>query len=178
MRSYDFSPLYRSAIGFDQFARVLDDALHSDALPSYPPYNVELIEENTYRITMAVAGFDRADLDIEFERGTLKVVGHRNKQATEQTFLHRGIAERDFEHRFRVADHVKVTGANLDRGLLQIDLVREIPEALKARRIEIGGGGVNSSVNSGIRSPRIEAEAQTVSPVANAVSPQPVAESL
>jgi molecular chaperone IbpA len=174
MRSYDFSPLYRSAIGFDQFARVLDDALRSDALPSYPPYNVELIEENTYRITMAVAGFDRADLDIEFERGTLKVVGRRNKQATEQTFLHRGIAERDFEHRFRVADHVKVTGANLDRGLLQIDLVREIPEALKARRIEIGGGGVND----GIRSPRIQAEARTVSPVANAVSPQPVAESL
>ena len=174
MRSYDFSPLYRSAIGFDQFARVLDDALRSDALPSYPPYNVELIEENTYRITMAVAGFDRADLDIEFERGTLKVAGRRNKQATEQTFLHRGIAERDFEHRFRVADHVKVTGANLDRGLLQIDLVREIPEALKARRIEIGGGSVNDSV----RSPRIEADAQTVSPVADAVSPQQVAESL
>lgn len=158
MRTYDFSPLYRSAIGFDQFARVLDDALRSDALPSYPPYNVELVEENQYRITMAVAGFDRSDLSIEFERGTLKIVGRRGKQEAERTYLHRGIAERDFEHRFRVADHIKVVGANMDRGLLQIDLVREIPEALKARKIEIGGG-------TGERSAQIEAQTVVSSPV-------------
>lgn len=168
MRTYDFSPLYRSAIGFDQFARVLDDALRSDALPSYPPYNVELVEENQYRITMAVAGFDRADLSIEFERGTLKVVGRRAKQEADHTFLHRGIAERDFEHRFRIADHVKVTGANLDKGLLQIELVREIPEALKARKIDIGSGSAGF----------IQRDEQAVASVASTAAPQSASHTL
>lgn len=140
MRTYDFGPLFRSVIGFDEFARVLDDASRADAAPSYPPYNVELVEENQYRITMAVAGFDRSDLDIETERNTLKIAGRRRADSTQRTFLHRGIAERDFEHRFRLADHVKVTGASLDNGLLRVELMREIPEALKPRRIDIGSG--------------------------------------
>jgi len=140
MRTYDFAPLFRSVIGFDEFARVLDDASRGDASPSYPPYNIELVEENQYRITMAVAGFDRSDLDIETERNTLKITGRRRAENTQRTFLHRGIAERDFEHRFKLSDHVKVTGASLDNGLLRVELERAIPEALKPRRIEIGAG--------------------------------------
>lgn len=163
MRTYDFSPLFRSAIGFDHFARILDDAARSEAAPSYPPYNVELVEENQYRITMAVAGFERNELDIEFERDTLKVTGRRAKEENGRAYLHRGIAERDFEHRFRLADHVKVTGASLANGLLKIELVREIPEILKPRRIDIGDG-------SGRAPSLIEAE-QT----ANGVSASPAA---
>jgi len=140
MRTYDFAPLFRSVIGFDEFARVLDDASRGEGAPSYPPYNIELVEENAYRITMAVAGFDRSDLYIETERNTLKITGRRRAENTQRTFLHRGIAERDFEHRFKLSDHVKVTGARLDNGLLCVELVREIPEALKPRRIEIGAG--------------------------------------
>ncbi|MCB1887627.1 MAG: Hsp20 family protein [Rhodocyclaceae bacterium] len=140
MRNYDLSPLYRSAIGFDRFAQLVDSALRSDAQPSYPPYNVELVEEDKYRISMAVAGFDRSELEIESERDTLKVVGRRQKDAQERTYLHRGIAARDFEHRFQLADHVKVVGASLENGLLNIELVREVPEAMKPRRIQIGGG--------------------------------------
>ena len=140
MRNYDLSPLYRSAIGFDRFAQLVDSALRSDAQPSYPPYNVELVEEDKYRISMAVAGFDRRELEIESERDTLKVVGRRQKDAQERTYLHRGIAARDFEHRFQLADHVKVVGASLENGLLNIELVREVPEAMKPRRIQIGGG--------------------------------------
>ncbi|MGI4859282.1 MAG: Hsp20 family protein [Janthinobacterium lividum] len=139
MRHFDFSPLYRSAIGFDHLARMLDDTMRSDTQTSYPPYNVELVGENQYRITMAIAGFQRSELEIEFERDTLKIVGRRAERESTRTYLHRGIAERDFEHRFRVADHVKVVSAALDNGILQIDLVREVPEALKPRRIEIGG---------------------------------------
>lgn len=140
MTNYDFAPLFRSAIGFDRFARILDDAARTEQ-NAYPPYNVELVEENKYRITMAVAGFSRDELNLEFERDSLKVIGRRDRSAEKQTFLHRGIAERDFEHRFKLADHVSVTGATLDNGLLQIDLLRQIPEALKPRRIEIGSAG-------------------------------------
>ncbi len=144
MRTYDLTPLYRSAIGFDRLAHLVDSALRSDAQPSYPPYNIELIEEDKYRISMAVAGFDRGELEIESERDTLKVVGRKQKDAQERKFLHRGIAARDFEHRFQLADHVKVVGASLENGLLNIDLVREVPEAMKPRRIQIGApGGVD-----------------------------------
>lgn len=138
MRTYDFTPLYRSAIGFDRLANLFDEALRADAQPSYPPYNIELVGEDKYQITMAVAGFDRSELEIESERDQLKVVGRKQKDETKRTFLHRGIAARDFEHRFQLADHVRVVGARLDNGLLNIELVREIPEALKPRRIEIG----------------------------------------
>jgi len=140
MRSFDFSPLYRSAIGFDRLAQLFDDAQRADAQPSYPPYNIELVSEDKYRITMAVAGFASSELEITSERDTLKVVGRKQKDDTARTFLHRGIAARDFEHRFQLADHVRVVGAKLDNGLLNIELAREIPEALKPRKISIEGG--------------------------------------
>lgn len=135
----DFSPLYRSAIGYDRLAQLLDNAVVTDTQPSYPPYNIELVEENKYRITMAVAGFDRSELEIETERDTLKIVGGRKKDDAPKNYLHRGLAARNFEQRFQLADHLKVAGASLESGLLSIDLVREIPEALKPRKIEIGG---------------------------------------
>lgn len=139
MRTYDLSPLYRTAIGFDRLAQLFDDAMRTDAQPGYPPYNVELVAEDQYRITMAVAGFDRSEIQIETERDTLKILGRKQKEEGKRTYLHRGIAARDFEQRFQLADHVKVVGARLDNGLLNIELVREIPEALKPRRIEIQG---------------------------------------
>lgn len=142
MRTYDFSPLYRSAIGFDRLAQLFDQAQRSDGQPSYPPYNIELVEENRYRITMAVAGFSRAELDIETERDTLTIVGRKQKDEGARTFLHRGIAARDFEQRFQLADHVKVVSAQLDNGLLNIELAREIPETLKPRKVAIGGDTV------------------------------------
>jgi molecular chaperone IbpA len=137
MRTYDLSPLYRTAIGFDRLARLLNDVQRNEAEVSYPPYNVELIDENQYRIVMAVAGFESAELEIESEHQSLKVVGRKAKIKTESTYLHRGIATRDFEHKFQLADHVKVTNAKLENGLLVIELVREVPEALKPRKIEI-----------------------------------------
>ncbi len=140
MRTYDFSPLYRSAIGFDRLAQLFDQAQRAESQPSYPPYNVELVAQDRYRITMAVAGFDRSELDIESERDTLTIVGRKQKEETQRTFLHRGIAARDFEQRFQLADHVKVVSAQLDNGLLNIELVREIPETLKPRKVAIGGG--------------------------------------
>jgi len=136
----DFAPLYRSAIGFDRLAQLMDNTLRGESQPSYPPYNIELTEENKYRITMAVAGFERTELEIEVEQDGLKIVGRKQRPATQATYLHRGIAARDFEHRFQLAEHVKVVGAKLENGLLSIDLVREIPEAMKPRRISINGG--------------------------------------
>ena len=140
MRTFDLTPLYRSAIGFDRLAQLLNDAQRGDATPSYPPYNIELVSEDKYRIVMALAGFDRAEIDITFERDSLHVVGRKQKDATERTYLHRGIAARDFEQRFQLANHVKVTGASFDNGMLNIELVREVPEALKPRKIVIDGG--------------------------------------
>ena len=137
MNSFDLAPLYRSAIGFDRLAQLMDNALRADSQPSYPPYNIELTEEDKYRITMAVAGFDRSELDIEVEQDGLKIVGRKQRPAKQATFLHRGIAARDFEHRFQLAEHVKVVGATLQNGLLSIDLVREVPEAMKPRRVTI-----------------------------------------
>ena len=140
MNSFDFAPLYRSAIGFDRLAQLMDNTLRGDAQPSYPPYNIELVEQDKYKITMAVAGFERSELDIEVEQDALKITGRKQRPATQTTYLHRGIAARDFEHRFQLAEHVKVVGAKLENGLLGIDLVREIPEAMKPRRISINGG--------------------------------------
>ena len=137
MRQYDLSPLYKTAIGFDRLANRLNDVQRNSAEVSYPPYNVELISDNEYRIVMAVAGFDLTELDIETEQQSLTVVGRKGKKE-ETTYLHRGIATRDFEHKFQLADHVKVTDANLENGLLVIDLVREVPEALKPRKVNIG----------------------------------------
>ena len=138
MRTYDFAPLYRSAIGFDRLADLFAEAQRADTQPSYPPYNIELVSEDRYRIAMAVAGFERAELDIESENDVLKIVGRKQREEAQRTYLHRGIAARDFEHSFRLADHVRVISAQLDNGLLHIELVREVPEALKPRKIAIG----------------------------------------
>ena len=136
MRTFDLAPLYRSAIGFDRLASLLEQRAESQ--PSYPPYNVELLSEDSYRIVMALAGFTRDEVEIVSERDTLHVTGRKQKDATERTYLHRGIAARDFEQRFQLANHVKVTTASFDNGMLTIDLVREVPEALKPRKIAIG----------------------------------------
>lgn len=146
MRTYDFSPLYRSAIGFDRLAQLFDDAQRAqlnDPQPSYPPYNIELVSEDKYRITMAIAGFDRSEIEIETERDTLKISGRKQHEEAPRNFLHRGIASRNFEHNFRLADHVRVVGAQLENGLLNIELAREIPEALKPRKIVIDAVGDN-----------------------------------
>ena len=139
MRHFDFTPLNRSAIGFDRLAHFFNEAQRAEAAPSYPPYNIELVAEDKYRITMALAGFDRSELEIESERDMLKIVGRKHKAETQGQFLHRGIAARDFEHSFRLADHVKVIGAKLDNGLLNIELIREVPEVYKPRKIMIDG---------------------------------------
>lgn len=141
MRTYDLSPLYRSAIGFDRLARLLNDAQRNEAEISYPPYNIELLSEDNYRIVMAVAGFDESELEIESEQQTLRVAGRKQNRSEndgqEVTYLHHGIAARDFEHKFQLADHVKVTKAKLENGLLHIELQREVPEALKPRKVQI-----------------------------------------
>jgi molecular chaperone IbpA len=139
MRPYDFAPLYRTAIGFDRLAQLFDDVQRTEAQTSYPPYNIELVSEDRYSITMAVAGFSRPEIDIEVEGDALKIAGRKQKDEVKRTYLHRGIAARDFEHRFQLADHVKVVNAKLDNGLLNIELVREIPEAMKPRKILIDG---------------------------------------
>lgn len=139
MRTYDFSPLYRSAIGFDRLAQLAEAALRNEQ-PSYPPYNIELVSEDRYRISMALAGFSREELDVEIEKNALKVIGRKTTDATQRTWLHRGIAARDFEQHFQLADHVKVVAASFENGLLNIELEREIPEAYKPRKILIDGG--------------------------------------
>lgn len=138
MRSFDLSPLYRSAIGFDRVANLLDSLQSTEqSQPNYPPYNIEVADENEYRISMAVAGFSREELEIEAEQNKLTVRGRKGEQLENRNFLHRGIATRNFERRFQLADHVKVERANYENGLLHIDLVREIPEAMKPRSIAI-----------------------------------------
>ena len=140
MRTYDFSPLFRSSVGFDRLQKMMDNALReSEGAASYPPYDIEALSEDAYRITMAVAGFSQDDLSITSENNTLRVVGDVNREDDEQerVFLHHGIAGRAFERRFQLADHIKVRGADLENGLLHIDLEREVPEALKPRTIDI-----------------------------------------
>lgn len=139
MRSIDFAPLYRSTIGFDRLFSMLDNMSPAESAQSYPPYNIERTGENAYRISMAVAGFGEDDLTIEAKEHTLTVKGERNesKAGEESEVLFQGIASRAFERRFQLAEHVEVKAANLENGLLHIDLVREIPEAMKPRRIAI-----------------------------------------
>jgi len=141
MRTVDFSPLHRSFIGFDHLASLIDAANRNEKQSGFPPYNIELIEENKYRITMAVAGFTESELAIESENNTLKITGTKaNKSKIERNFIHQGIAERNFERKFQLGDHVKVIGADIENGLLHIDLEREVPEAMKPRQIKIGSG--------------------------------------
>jgi len=142
MRHVDFSPLYRSTVGFDRLFSLLDNMGQPEqASPAFPPYNIERTGEDQYRISMAVAGFSESELDIESKQNTLLVKGNQDKnEETEGEMLFRGIAARNFERRFQLADHVEVRSAHLENGLLHIDLIREIPEAMKARKIDIGAG--------------------------------------
>ena len=139
MRTYDFAPPYRATVGFDQIADLMDRVTASDTSAStYPPYNIEKTDEDAYRISVAVAGFSDADLTVEIKEQNL-IVSAKKADEVEKTYLHRGIATRAFERRFHLADHVIVTGASHVDGMLHIDLVKEVPEALKPRQIEISG---------------------------------------
>jgi molecular chaperone IbpA len=136
---FDFSPLYRSTVGFDRLANMLETVNQIDpAAPSYPPYNIEQVAENDYRISMAVAGFGDKDLSVEVKEGVLAITGKRDADEPKTHFLYQGIAGRAFERRFQLADHMEVKGARLEHGLLHVDIVRVIPEEKKARRIAIG----------------------------------------
>lgn len=139
MRNFDFTPLYRSAIGFDRMATLLDNLARTEQnQPSYPPYNIELTGEDKYRITMAVAGFDQSELNIEVNQNNLTVSANKTGEEGQRTYLHQGIAARSFERRFQLADHVQVQSAHYENGLLHIDLQRIIPESMRPRTIPIG----------------------------------------
>ncbi len=140
MQTFDFTPLFRSTVGFDRLTRLLDSRLDEGAF-SYPPYNIEQTGEDAYRIVMAVAGFGEGDLSVTQQGNALLISGKQEKPAEEKKYLYRGIAGRAFERRLELADHIKVTGANLVNGVLSIELVREVPEAMKPRAVKIGGGG-------------------------------------
>ncbi len=141
MRTYDLSPLFRSTVGFDRLSRLMDTALRGEeTAPAYPPYNIERTGEDTYRITMAVAGFGEDDVTITVQENALTIAGKLAKDEAERTYLHRGIAGRAFERRFELADHIKVKEASLQNGLLHVELVREVPEAAKPRTIKISAG--------------------------------------
>ncbi len=138
MRAYDLSPLFRSTVGFDRLSRLLENAMTGDeAAASYPPYNIEKTGEDTYRITMAVAGFGPEDLEITAQQNSLVVTGKAKKEQEAGQFLYRGIAGRAFERRFQLADYIKVASASLINGLLHVELQREVPEAMKPRTIKI-----------------------------------------
>lgn len=138
MRNFDLTPLYRASVGFDRLADVVDRAMTADlAAPTYPPYNIEKTGDDSYRISIAVAGFSADDLTVEMRDGAVVVSARKAEEDENRTYLHRGIATRAFERKFTLADHVRVEGASHSDGMLHIDLIREVPEALKPRRIEI-----------------------------------------
>lgn len=142
MRTYDLSPLFRTTVGFDRMARLLD-SMTQEQTAAYPPYNIEKLDEDSYQITMAVAGFREEDLELEVKENVLTIQGRKageEEAENTRTYLYRGIAERAFERRFNLADHIKVEGAILENGLLHVKLVREVPEELKPRKIAIDGG--------------------------------------
>ena len=139
MNTIDLTPLYRSSIGFDRFGSMLDSALRSEKTATgYPPYDIESLGENEYSITLAVAGFEESELDIQVEKGVLSVRGKKAETSKDRSYLYQGIANRSFERKFNLADFIEVTGANLNNGLLTINLVKEIPEAMKPKSIAIG----------------------------------------
>jgi molecular chaperone IbpA len=141
MDRFDFSPLFRSTIGFDRLTRLIDAASRVDsAALAYPSYNIEKTGEEAYRLTMAVAGFSPDEVEVTVQENSLLVTGKTKKEEVESRYLHRGIARRAFERRFSLADHIKVVGASLDNGMLHVDLVHEVPETAKPRKIEIAGG--------------------------------------
>ena len=140
MRNFDFSPLYRTTVGFDHLSTLLNAVNRADTnTNSYPPYNIESLDKDRYRITMAVSGFVEDELELQSEKQTLTIKGNKAADKVERNYLHQGIAGRNFERKFQLADHVEVTGARLENGLLHIDLTREIPEAMKPKVIPIGG---------------------------------------
>lgn len=135
----DLTPLYASTVGFDRFGSLLDAALSAERQgPGYPPYDIERVEENEYNISIAVAGFRESEIDVQVENGVLTISGKKEASKKEAQYLHKGIATRSFERKFNLADHVEVHAAKLDNGLLEVSLVREIPEAMKPRRIPVG----------------------------------------
>jgi molecular chaperone IbpA len=142
---FDFAPLYRTTIGFERLAHLLDSAAGVGD-PGYPPYNIERLAENAYRITMAVAGFSSDEITIEAKEGSLSVRGEKKAEDTERQYLHRGIAARNFERRFQLADYVEVTGADLKDGLLHVELVRNLPERMKPRTVQIGAGSAPKQI--------------------------------
>lgn len=144
--SNDFTPLYRTLVGFDRMNALMEQALRNDGASGYPPFNVEQAGENEFRIELAVAGFAEDELSIEYKENSLIVSGRKAPVEEARRFLHRGIAERNFERRFQLADHVRVEGARLVNGMLTVDLVRELPEALKPRKIAIGAGAAKPKV--------------------------------
>lgn len=146
MRTFDLTPLYRNTVGFDRVFDLLDTAGKAEA-GGYPPYNIERVDEDRYRITVAVAGFSERDLEIEVHENSLRITGARPETDDHRTFLHQGIAGRSFERRFQIAEHVKIEGASLVNGLLNIELRREIPEAKKPRKIEITQGAARANLD-------------------------------
>ena len=138
MTTFDFTPLFRTAIGFDRLTHALESATRADA-GGYPPYNIELTGDDQYRISMAVAGFSADEIDIEVKENLLTISGRKGAEVADRKFLHRGIANRNFERTYQLADYVRVDGAELKDGLLHVDLVREVPESMKPRRIAIRG---------------------------------------
>lgn len=141
MNAIDLTPLYRSSVGYDRLASLIDNALTTESTFSgYPPYNIEVLDDNRYAITLAVAGFSQDELDLQVEKGVLTVRGNKNEK-DERQYLYQGIANRTFERKFNLADYVEVTGADLSHGFLTISLVKEIPEAMKPRSIAINQGG-------------------------------------
>jgi molecular chaperone IbpA len=146
MRTFNLAPLYRSTVGFDRLFSLLDEVAGVDASPGYPPYNIERTGDNAYRISVAVAGFSESELSIETKENTLLIRGEKKESTAEKKgkVLHQGIAARAFDRRFQLADHVEVKGASLENGLLHVDLVHQIPEAMKPRQIPIGNKAQNN----------------------------------
>ena len=151
MRTYDFTPLYRATVGFDRMADLLDRVLTAEPAQTggYPPYNIEKTDDDAYRISVAVAGFSEDELTVEVRENALVISAAKAKDDTPRTYLHRGIATRSFEKTFQLADHVHVTGARAVDGMLHIDMVREVPEALKPRRIAIASGSAKHTAIEG-----------------------------
>ena len=147
MRTIDLTPLYRTIVGFDRMANLIETGARLDTGAGWPPYNIEQTGDDAYQIELAVAGFGPDDLSIELKEGLLTVTGKKATPDDGRTFLHRGIAERGFERRYQLADHVRVTGANLEHGMLTLSLVRQVPEALKARKIAISVGSPAATAN-------------------------------
>ena len=142
MNTIDLSPFYRSSVGFDRLGSLIDSAMRSEQSAGYPPYNIEVVGESQYAITLALAGFDDSEIDIQTEKGVLTVKGKKETKNGNANYLHQGIANRSFERKFNLADYVEVSGASLDKGLLTINLLREIPEAMKPKKIAINSNSV------------------------------------